>query len=546
MEKISIDSLLTWEDVFNLGNPCDTTLALGPEELKKDFCKSNYNKKLFDENFKKYIISEFAKLGQPTDVYESRCYTVTNSVPYADLGFFTTVKSDENRICLGLSKIAFFLELVRCHIVASNTGSLLDPKEMQRQMDEEYAAFFDKAVASKNDAELKEVIVAQLKEFKLRYIRDINLLEGISSNSDIPEIRNMNSSMRKDIVDTTRAFRNVISWYIKNIDTVFEFLDREYPIELINTFNKDKFLLSTCLYANKNVSQEIGPNLDELEKAFEENDDPKLKRMANYLNNYALITDYIEKENDSTYEEKINYTDDDGKMYNLSTGYFKSLLSIIKEHVSEDYFDYNNVEDLLKDKAPETWRKLRNKQIAKNITVKFDMITPGTKADYVMDRPSSRVYSKSEIRQAQIEEDYRKLEDKLDYYKQKEKDGEIALNLFGINNFVGYFAKFMKNGCVVLDKYYTYGKDRRGQDKKMPAHSEGIYIMNYEEFADLCRCNKQELIDEVRDNNPNIIRKYHSGNWRKNVDEILEGPGFGGIDYDLLDDIVKGLEIKSI
>ena len=70
--------------------------------------------------------------------------------------------------------------------------------------------------------------------------------------------------------------------------------------------------------------------------------------------------------------------------------------------------------------------------------------------------------------------------------------------------------------------------------------------MNYEEFADLCRCNKQELIDEVRDNNPNIIRKYHSGNWRKNVDEILEGPGFGGIDYDLLDDIVKGLEIKSI
>ena len=100
----------------------------------------------------------------------------------------------------------------------------------------------------------------------------------------------------------------------------------------------------------------------------------------------------------------------------------------------------------------------------------------------------------------------------------------------------------MRNGCVVLDKYYTYGKDRHGKEKIMPAHNEGIYIMNYKEFADLCRCNKQELIDEVRDNNPNIIRKYHSDNWRKNVDKIINGPGFGGLDLDLLDDIVKRLK----
>ena len=537
MEKISIDSLLTWEDVFNLGNPCDTTLALGPEEIKKDFCKSNHDKKLFDENFKKYIISEFAKLGQPTDIYTSSCCTLTNTEPYSDLGFFLTVKKDENKICLGLSKIAFFLELVRCHMLASSASSLLDPEKKKREMEEEYSKFFNKVVASKSDEELKEIILEKLKEFKIGYIRDIKLIESLSSGS---------SPMEEDVISTTRAFRNLINWYIKNIDSVFEFLDKEYPMELINTFNKDKFLLSTCLYANRHISKKTGPDFDKLEKLFKETDDPDLKKMANYLNNYALITDYIEKENGSEYEEKTNYLDDDKKMYNFSTGYFKSLLDIIKEFVGEDYFDYSNVEDLLKAKAPETWRKLRNKQIAKNITVKFEMITPGTKADYVMDRPSSRVYSKSKIRQAQIEEDYRKLEDKLDYYKQKEDNGEIALNLFGINNFVGYFAKFMKNGCVVLDKYYTYGKDRHGNDKKMPAHSEGIYIMNYQEFADLCRCNKQELIDEVRDNNPNIIRKYHSDNWRKNVDEIIEGPGFGGIDYDLLDDIAKDLEIRSI
>ena len=131
---------------------------------------------------------------------------------------------------------------------------------------------------------------------------------------------------------------------------------------------------------------------------------------------------------------------------------------------------------------------------------------------------------------------------KIEYYNSKKP----VLNLFGINNFTGYFAKFFENGCVVLDKYYTYGKDRKGKDKKIPAHSEGIYVMNYEEFANLCQCDKQELIEERRNNNPDIIRKNHSSNWRKNMDEIIDGMGYGGIDYDLLDDIVKGLDAKSI
>ena len=580
MEKMTINDLLTVQDLINLGNADNkqvfTRFTL--ENLEKYACKNNPDRKEFALRYKKYILDEFDKLGQPTSLYDNAKALDIPMEKYEDLCFSLLIKKDENgKYYSSYSKHDFFSELYAEHLFCLKDYLVKDEEAMKEFADslEESSDNIEElleSLISSDGTRFKMMLVDTLKENFLVSIKDLDgddfkdaVLEGLKKIKNyyvrfIKKIEscivedsaffiNKNSESRlsnDDAVAMYKGNRSVINWYRNNIDKVIEFLNGEYPHEVIDVLDKDMFVLLNCMSVEKNlVDKLITCKLDTIN--LDEYDHELLKDAANYMNNYLLLVKYIKDEHDSSYNEYLVLKGDNSELNTINNEVITRAISqLCDKCIGEDELEYSDPEELLKAIAPDTWRKLKNKKIAKDITITFEMIAPGKKDTYSIDRSCSRVYSKSKIRQEQIEEDYRKLEDKLDYYKQKDSDNQIALNLFGINNFIGYFAKFMKNGCVVLDKYYTYGKDRRGKEKKMPAHSEGIYIMNYEDFADLCRYNKQELIEEVRNNNPNIIRKGHSKNWRKNLDEIIEGPGYGGIDYDLLDDIVRGLGGKSI
>ena len=119
-----------------------------------------------------------------------------------------------------------------------------------------------------------------------------------------------------------------------------------------------------------------------------------------------------------------------------------------------------------------------------------------------------------------------------------------AMELVGINTFTGYTAYMYSNGVVILEKLYKRIDTKNGREIIVPAKDEAIYVMNYSEFIDLSQYTKPELMQEITDfQNPNVKRIYHTpnGSWKEKVDKLINGSGYGDLDYELFDQIISNL-----
>lgn len=87
-----------------------------------------------------------------------------------------------------------------------------------------------------------------------------------------------------------------------------------------------------------------------------------------------------------------------------------------------------------------------------------------------------------------------------------------VLKIKGTNKMSGYYGFVYPNGKVVFEKFY------KGKYCDIPTVNEAIYVMRIDNFRELSKYSKPEIIEYINDNeNSNVKRIYHAKNWKEKV-----------------------------
>lgn len=501
-ELLTIENLLSWQEVFNFA---PKNYCFGYELLKRVYLKKSQIDDIVP-NIQSYLherlIQKFPDFPFREDYFDY---------------YFIIRENEKNAKSIFIDMNSFFRQ-----IVSKTTNQKIE----ERYLDVMFDVF---------DSDLKEIVIGQLQKNKTSINKIIS--------DDFECGHNTELNIKKPIIpiiNTTKevlfAKRKMAVWVIRHYDELYSFLSESIDFRILENISKDKLLLAEVAFSLSKSgilnSGKITVNLDSL----------------NYVNEYSLLVDYLNQENGTFYSCNFpSYLSDGGSFLITSDAIineFKQFCVDYHDYI-EDYPFATTYEEVLQKRALVTWKRIQSERYAKNIKLNFEMIQSGKKITLSNYQTGSYVKktSNSEERQAKLKHAYDILEEKLEYYPQTKP----CLEVVGMNTFTGYFANVYPNGVVVLDKLYKrFYQDKNGKSVIVPAMDEAIYVINYTEFFDLCRYTKSELIQEITQyQNPNVDRIPHTKNWRKSVDEWLDGPGFGELDYEIFDQLVSNLKEDS-
>ena len=505
-EKLTLDSLLTWDDIISLGDPNGKAECCVSKNVLKECCLDKDAKRELKNNFKEYIYdkfrSRFPESNIPIEILDIR---------------FTLTKNKEGKWEIKYS-IPHFISSFYSYL--ANDDATIVHKEF-------LALLFASEDYDGVDAAVKSVFEGVNDEYN-KLIRDLN---NKAYELNIPA-----TSLSDDIMKNKRMIR----WCLNNLEKLLEFLNEPFPTEVLEPVNKDRFMLySTAFITSDPTIKKVLTGTYDLKEFTKYIDNDNIISLLNYANNYRLMIEYLNSENNNDYyiEMRIN-----GDSVN-STEVIETFEEINEPLRSDNELSskigyFNSYQEFLENSVKEALNRMNNKKIITKIKVKFNMLLSGT---FNLDKNNYGGKPRTEKGQAELKKQYDLMHDKIEYYTSKEP----VVELVGIDNFVGYFAQFYENGCVVLDKLCRYSKNRKGEQVILPSKNDGIYIMNHKEFANFCALTKPELIEEKSKSNPDIDRKNHSEGWQRRIDEVIAGPGYGGIDLDFINRLVEELAIEE-
>ncbi len=100
-----------------------------------------------------------------------------------------------------------------------------------------------------------------------------------------------------------------------------------------------------------------------------------------------------------------------------------------------------------------------------------------------------------------------------------ENSGFIGMPIKGLNTFNGYYAFVYASGIVILEKFFT--KD----DALIPASHAATYVMNIDNFVDMSKIPRIDLVKAMQTKDISVKRIFHTSinNWQKNLYKAING-----------------------
>ncbi len=527
MEKknLMFQNLLTWEDIIALGDPKGENDNHFGYDFWHRCCNKNYDKRLFDENVENKFIKELLEN--------------FNDLPVSIQNFDFRVcleKDEKENWQLKLSKIYFAHWILKTVVSegqimgneSEQLGCLVEEKENLKQL---------------------------VEESLLEYKRDIcETIYQLNQGKKLGIVYQTTKERSEVSIQDQIQKRKIVNWFLKNIDKLFEFAEREINLEILDTIDKDKFLLNLASSAllNSNILK-LNSEKMKIEEFMECLKDKSVVTSLNYLNNYFLMIEYLEQENQEKYETVIYANKKNRITFSISNNILKTefhrMLDFLKKNQQlESYWEivkpFSSYEELLSTKVSKTWKKIQNQKLAENIRLNWELIPSGKKIslkNYSEGRKNP-IFSTNQLeKQLALKKAYDLVEDKMEYFSQTNPLFELT----GIDTFTGYSAYMYQNGVVVFEKFFKE-TGKKEKNFMIPVSGEAIYVMNFQEFADLSKYTKMELIQEiVTFHNPNVKRILHtkSGSWKQKVDQVIQGEGYQQLDLEQIDTLA--LELSS-
>ena len=167
----------------------------------------------------------------------------------------------------------------------------------------------------------------------------------------------------------------------------------------------------------------------------------------------------------------------------------------------------------------------------KELSVSWKLFKKGERED------ESSVLSKvsSERKEKTDDEKNEELRRRIDFFESS----SYLYRVEGINNFEGYIGYIYDNGYVIFEKFY---KSKNGYELAL---GNATYIMNFANFIEMSKLSKLDIIKYIKAGNTDIIRRYHTSNWAKKIEAIINGIGYDVDTTKVIENLIKNGELNN-
>ena len=254
-DKMNFEKLLSWDEVFRLGEPTDLHTLLFSTSFFKRIIDIYYSEADFDYDFNKFI----------TEPLVDKIPKLATVIPNLNIRFRYD-KDEFGEYSLIISPEYFFLNLI--------LGCMDDLD----QMDEFKNASIDIANEPKDKA----------KEHTLQYLDTARkILDKKRYSSDSSSLLIDNGSYQLSVFEAYK----IINYAYKNYDYIYDVLTKNIDYSFLKTVSKDAFITELCYYIFYHCEKLLQGGCQEAEV-----------NSLVYLHNYCLLVDYLSEVNGEQYE----------------------------------------------------------------------------------------------------------------------------------------------------------------------------------------------------------------------------------------------------
>ena len=468
-----LTDIISINDVLRLGIPCSDDLITLPLPIFRY---------VFKEKADFYTWKELIQSENRNRINEM--FPDFSMTPDIEFSYF--LKEDNNTAYFCIDPIRYFLSLYTYYNRDAGRYNHIKLEQMRKQYHE-----------------LTETIIQELKYLKNQY----SIL--ITSGQCDDTIKNKLISYRKEIL-----------WYIKNYDEIIKCFSTKVPESLFNMLDIDLFILLLCAEASNHSCKLENNNLVFDEKAI------------SYLENYLLITSYLEEKNETKYNKLITIKGSEGKIADFSTTKVRLLLEEYyreQPELKEREKEYKTYQDLFKYVLKDARRKIRKEDFITQLSLQWNILPKGEKVT----TKGIGIKSNNSEHNTKSADIY--LDEKLEYFANLDYIGSLE----GIDTFLGYKGYIMENGNVILEHFY-----RQTKKGAVPVKDECIYVMNIKDLAEMSKYSKPEIIELIKSHqNKSVRRIYHKEGWQDRLTKAIENKRYNNNELDeiknILDELAK-------
>lgn len=176
---------------------------------------------------------------------------------------------------------------------------------------------------------------------------------------------------------------------------------------------------------------------------------------------------------------------------------------IMEKENDIDYYDLNNVYKKLE--------YLKALEDARIIAAEWDFIPKGENITPRIQSLGSRQHRTSKELSEEREKRLEKVLQRLQFLDNT----PYIYKSIGKNKFDGYIAYMYSNGYIIFEKFYE------NQDTLNPSKNNATYVMNIDNFVEMSKLSKPEIIKYIKAGNTDVMRKNHTSSWEANMLSII-------------------------
>ena len=219
------------------------------------------------------------------------------------------------------------------------------------------------------------------------------------------------------------------------------------------------------------------------------------------LGNYNLVVDTITIDG-----KKIKYSVNDAiREYNEIKIAHPEFAVYHFESDGRDFRDMGIVRDFASE--------LESYIESKNLQVSWEFIRNGKKEIVPVDEESLVRLKKKKNDKKRItrEEKIQFVTDRMNFLDHT----DYVYKMTGKNQFEGYVGYIYSNGVVVFEKFY------KSLDSHEPSTSNATYVMTFNNFVQISKLTKTDIITYIKNGGTDVRRVYHTSKWLDKMISII-------------------------
>lgn len=244
-----------------------------------------------------------------------------------------------------------------------------------------------------------------------------------------------------------------------------------------------------------------------------------LKQLKNYYYKTDISDILLVGETKTTYSTKDFITDFEKIVLPIKDPEIR-YYQIMEQDNTINYRDINNVNKKIEE--------LKDIDASRELAVGWDFVPKG---ELLEPREKSISSSGRSFKKVDLVSREERLEEVLKRQQFLDNTPYIY-KAQGKNKFDGYVAYIYGNGYVLFEKFYENLKTM------LPSKSNATYVMTTDNFVEMSKLSKTEIIEYIKDGNTDVARKNHTSSWENNILNIINSSFYSKEIVDKIDRLI--------